>query len=161
MRHAQIILALGAALLVLLPTVADAQDEPDKCDKSEKINRVLVALEVLPGEITADVSSQHQRMLAQLQIYSARSKRTLHFVPIPPGSTSPLTFGAHVQSGKRRDSVVNGTLIGAAVGAGYGIAAVVAIESGGDNGRSGTRVAVPLLSAAIGAGVGALIDLWR
>jgi hypothetical protein len=56
---------------------------------------------------------------------------------------------------RQRDSLVNGALIGAAIGAGYGF--FVLAKTNGDLGP-GKKLSLVPMSAGIGAGVGLLID---
>lgn len=57
----------------------------------------------------------------------------------------------------RRDSLVNGAIIGALGGAAYGIWGAVALHGTGDL-TPGATVAIPLSTAAMGAGAGILVD---
>ena len=73
--------------------------------------------------------------------------------------TPPRTYFAARQS----DSPLNGTLIGAAAGAAYGTTVVILIRRSSDRSdvTGAKTIGIPLLSAAIGAGVGYLIDRLR
>lgn len=61
----------------------------------------------------------------------------------------------------RADSVLNGTLIGSGIGAGYAGIVVVGVNSSSDSVSAGKTARGVALGAAIGAGVGAVIDALR
>lgn len=87
---------------------------------------------------------------------------TLVTLPIQVAGTmsAPSDRANRVVTKRASDSLWNGALIGAAIGGAYGVITVNVIERGGDADEPSTKakVGIPLLSAAIGAGVGALID---
>ncbi len=72
------------------------------------------------------------------------------------------TLWSSRSSGTGRDSNRNGTLIGAGVGAAYGMTVAAVISRGRETGEPvGGTAAVPLMTTGIGAAVGYLIDRWR
>jgi hypothetical protein len=61
-----------------------------------------------------------------------------------------------------RDSNTNGALIGASVGAAYGLAVLAIVSRSGERGEpTGRTRAAPVASAGIGALAGYLCDRWR
>lgn len=89
-------------------------------------------------------------------------------VRVPGGTTPARVPRAEIRrlqtiTGNDADSVRNGALIGAAVGAAYVVAVLTYIGAGGEGGEpaAGNWLAGPPLGAAAGAGIGALIDSMR
>ncbi|MBI4475537.1 MAG: hypothetical protein HY654_00095 [Acidobacteria bacterium] len=60
----------------------------------------------------------------------------------------------------RADSLKNGAIIGASVGAGYALGVLIYIAAGGEGGEPASRYWVegPAIGAAIGAAAGVLVD---
>ena len=122
---------------------------------------VAVCLAALPGHAAAEgaapASNEHQTAIASsrspLRFELDRLRRTAGELtamvqPPPPGS--------------RRDSLKNGILIGAAVGAialgGFGAILCNALQEPGDPGCLGDTLRIAAVGAAIGAGAGLAVD---
>ncbi len=116
---------------------------------------------VAVGIATASVAASAQERPPRPSPRFSRSvlERLVQETSQGPG-TVRLSQSASTRSGRRRDSILNGGLIGAAVG-GVGGSALIVAASGGSDDFRGAMVKVAPWTALAGFGAGALIDALR
>ena len=86
-------------------------------------------------------------------------ERVIHEAAVGHNANRPSQTSSST-SGRRKDSILNGALIGAAIGGAGGSALLVAASGGSDDFRGAMGKMAPL-TATVGFAVGAIIDGMR
>jgi len=151
---------IAALTFTLLASAAAAQAVSQKTAPDSLWNGTLVGLGAEVGTAAAlDIVDEAKTTLRLLPIVGPGRKEVLASLVPQPGRLPPLMKAQERAPAGRRDSVWNGTLIGAGIGAAGG--AVWGVKTCGANDNECFAIAGPvgiLGGAGIGAVVGAIAD---